>query len=78
MVDGSTYVDERYARLGLGLKGKAHADDLQRIGEEDGYGARQTATEEAAQRRFLTLVFDECSTNLLIGQEFDAGVGEDA
>lgn len=64
--------------IGARLKGEAYSNDFQRVCEEYGHHASQTAAEEAPAGRFLGLVLDHARADLLVGEELDAGVGEDA
>lgn len=72
------YLGERGAAGGFGLECQAHADDFERVGEKDGDDARDGAGCEAPARGLFGAVGDEEGANLLVREEFDAAVGEDA
>lgn len=69
---------EGRAALGLCLKRQADSDDLEGVCEEDGRDARQTAADEPAERRLVLFARDHSGSYLFIGEELDAGVGEDS
>lgn len=59
------------------LKSQSHADNFERVGEADGDGAGQAATEESADGRLFVFGRDDDGADLLIGEELDTGVGKD-
>jgi hypothetical protein len=78
VVDLPTNAHEARVGVMLGLEGEAYADDLEGVGEEDRGDAGEGTADEAAEGCLLRTVPDEDSTDLLISQELDSRVGEDA
>lgn len=62
----------------LRLEGQAHPHDFEWIGDEDAGHAREGAAEESPQARLVLLGRDEDGADLLVCEEFNGGVGEDA
>lgn len=62
----------------FGFKGETHADDFEGVGDEDAGDTRGGAADEAAEGRLVRGGGDEDGAELLVGEEFDGGVGEDA
>ncbi len=62
----------------FGFKGEAHADDFEGVGDEDAGDTRGGAADEAAEGRLVRGGGDADGAELLVGEEFDGGVGEDA
>lgn len=60
------------------LKRQPHAHDLERVREEDARHTCQGARKESAERGFVGFGGDEDGADLLVGEEFDGRVGEDA
>lgn len=61
-----------------GLEREPHPDHFKGIREEDARDAGQTAREESPQRRLLLVGLDQHRPDLLVGDELDGGVREDA
>ena len=62
----------------LRLEGEAHADQLERVRAEDAGDAGEAAGEEAPDGRLVVGTVDDDGADLLVGEELDGGVGEDA
>ena len=78
VVDAPDGFAEGCAAGGFGLEGEAHADHFEGVGEEYGDRAGDAAAHEPSEGCLLRFVFDEDGADLLVGEEFDPGVGEDA
>ena len=59
------------------LKSQAHADHLERVGQEDGCHARDGAGEDAAPPCLVSGGGDEDGADLFVGEELGRSVGED-
>lgn len=60
------------------FEGETHADHFEGVGEEDGGDACERAADESPPGGFLGFVFYNDGADLLVGEEFDGGVGENA
>ena len=78
MVDLTANLRQRGARVALGFEGQSDSDYFQRVGDEDGGQAREGAAGEAAERGLVRWRRDDDVADLLVGEEFDRGVGEDS
>lgn len=58
------------------LEGQPYADNFERVGEADGDGASQAATEKSANGSLFVFIRDDDSADLLISEELDTGVGK--
>lgn len=58
------------------LERQTHADDLERVRDEDGGDSRQRAAEQTPQRSFMSGARNQRGAELLVGEEFDGGVRE--
>lgn len=74
----SAYARQGAPLVGRGFKGQADAYHFQRICKEDGDHAGQAARNKAAARRLACAVGNDGRSYLVVGQELDACVGEDA
>lgn len=61
----------------LGLESETDADDFERIGKENGADSGNGAADESADGCLVFRTADDDGPNLLIRQEFDAGIRED-
>ncbi|KAG9679924.1 hypothetical protein KCU87_g199, partial [Aureobasidium melanogenum] len=59
---------------GGGRSCQSHADNFKRVGEADGDGAGQAATEESAYGRLFVFGRDHDGADLLIGEELDTSL----
>ena len=71
-------LERRRAGLIFRFECQPHTDDFQRISNENACDARGGPTEQPAERCFVRGGGDEDGAELLVGEEFDGGVGEDA
>lgn len=71
-------LQRRRAGLMFRFECQPHTDNFQRISNENARDARRGPTEQPAQRRFVRGGRNEHRAELLIGEEFDGCVGEDA
>jgi hypothetical protein len=62
----------------FGVECHAYADDFQRVCEEDRGHSGHAACYEPSTGGLVGSGGDDSSSNLFIGKEFDAGIGEDA
>lgn len=69
---------EAAALRGLCFECKTHADDFEGICAEYTNHASQTAADEAAARGFLGFTLDYACADLLVCEEFDTRIREDA
>lgn len=78
MVDLLADTRKRGAVISSRLKGQPHADDFERVGEEDRGDTREGAGEESPEGYFLSLIFYNHGAYLLVGEKLDGRVREDA
>ena len=77
VVDRSTYFSQTSLVVCFCLKSQSHADNFERVGEADGDGAGQAATEESADGRLFVFGRNHDGADLLIGEKLDTGIGKD-
>lgn len=77
MVDCFTDFSQTSLVVCFCLKSQSHADNFKRVGEADGDGTGQAATEESADGRLFVFGRDHDGADLLIGEELDTSVGKD-
>ena len=77
VVDFADRVGEACSASTLRLERHAHANNFERVREEDARHARQAAAHEAPDGRLVRFVGYHSRADLLVCEEFDAAVGED-
>lgn len=77
-VELGVYRAQRGTLRRAGFKRESHADHLEGVSEEDTCDTGQTTREQTPQRRLLLMRLDQHCPDLLVCDELDGGVGEDA